>query len=123
MCEAGTSRGHHGENELNLCVPIIPLNGQDLAFSMGKQSCGRGGPSVRDPRTVQSVPGTATCWQINHTQCCSSVHHRRQNVYYLYKSEIIWCYLLKSHLPHHHGAKVLEETPHPSPTRHIPDMV
>lgn len=128
--EAGTGRGHHGENGLDLCVP---LDGQAKTW----HSHGAGEPHSR---------GETKLWERqdqcqgskDSTECSSHCHvsanqshsmlfiipsQQTEHVYYLYKSEIIWCYLQKSHLPSHHGAKVLEETPCPNPTRHILGMV
>ena len=74
----------------------------------GRQTHGRCRMSWGDPRTIRTVPAAApcACRQINHSKCYSSFNKREtEHVYYLYKSEIILCYLLKSHLLHHHEAK------------------
>lgn len=74
----------------------------------GRQSHGRCRTSLGDERTIRTVPAATTCAcrQINHSKCYSSFNQREtEHVYYLYKSEIILCYLLKSHLPHHCKAK------------------
>lgn len=74
----------------------------------GRWTHGRCRTCLGDPRTTGTVPAAATCacQQINHSKCYSSFNQREtEHVYYLYKSEIILCYLLKSHLLHHREAK------------------
>lgn len=88
-----------------------PSQGQALVQcwrSTRRPSCGRCGTHLGDPRAEQAVPATAecSCRQINRSKCYSSFNQREtERVYYLYKSKIILCYLLKSHLLHHREAK------------------
>lgn len=113
--------------------PIVPLYGQAKSWQWHVA-----GEAHSDGETMLWERWDQSEESKDSTDCSSQSHksanqslsmlfitpsQQTEHVYYLYKSEIIWCYLLKSHLPHHHGAKVLEETLCPNPTRHIPDMV
>lgn len=123
-CRADTGKGHGGADALlkglSLPFPAIPLNGQAKTIhtvleglledhaATARRNHGRCRTSLGDPRTIRTVPATAmcACQQINHSKCYSSFNQREtEHVYYLYKSEIILCYLLKSHLLHHWEAK------------------
>lgn len=120
----GTERGHGGADVLleglGLPVPTVPLNGQDKTWHL----CGAGGTSGRrcchgvwKPWGTQDQFGG-----FKDNRNCSSCHHvcmstnqwlqmlfitqrETERVYYLHKYEIILCYLLKSHVPHHCKAK------------------